>query len=287
MNRHIDDFNSSWVITPRPAGLGLQFDELRRFKHLFFFFCRQAVKRQYRRTALGVMWVFLRPLIAVCILALLFGGLLGVDSGPIPYFLFLLVGYSIWQLFELATMWATRCLELNRRLLKQLYFPRLLLPASYIAPALVEFGIRLALIVFASCYYWFSDGKWYLRGGEAILVAIGAVVCCLILAIGIGLWTSVWAATYRDIRFTLRYILQFWFYLTPVLYPSSLIPDSWQMWSAINPLAAYVEAFKWGMLGMGEVGYGQWIGAICITGVVTAGGLWFFTRAESAALDRL
>lgn len=277
-----------WVIQPQGSGPGARLLELWQYRRLLSYFARGAVQRTYRATVLGWVWLVLRPLVPVLISTLVFHQFAGVQSDPYPYFLFFLVGTASWSLFEESVMWATRSLQLHRRLLTKLYFPHLILPVATMAPALVEGAIYLVLILSAIAYYWLIHGQLYLATGFTPLLSVLALAAALGMALGLGLWTAVLGAEMRDVRFTMRYIMRFWFFLTPVIYPISLIPTEWRWLALLNPMTVIVQGFRTGLLGEpATITAGQ----IAVAGLLLVGllvsGLWFFTRAEAAAIDRL
>jgi homopolymeric O-antigen transport system permease protein len=276
-----------WVIEPRLRGLAARLKEMWRYRFLLRYFAARVMEKTYARTFLGRLWIFIRPLFPVLVNTLVFGSLIGVSSGAVPYFLFFLAGTASWQLFDQSLLWATRSLELNRKFINRLYFPRMILPIASVAPAVVQCLIYLALILIAAGYYYLTQGKLYLVPGPNLLLALLSMGLSVALAVGIGLWTSVVGAYARDVRFTLRYVLSFWFYLTPVIYPSTYIPEKLRWLVALNPMAALVETFKWGMLGVGEFHLVPLLTAVATIVAVSAGGLWYFARAESASVDKL
>jgi lipopolysaccharide transport system permease protein len=276
-----------WVIEPRGEGVLSRLREMGRYRRLIGHFGRLALQKIYIRTRLGILWVFIRPLFPILVGTVVFRDLVGVSSGPVPYFLFYLTGMSFWNLFSEGLQWTTRSLELNRRLLKKLYFPRLILPLSYLAPALVNLLIYGVLIVGVSFFYSQSGVFHHAPGAMKIAASLGAVAAVLALALGLGLWTSVLGADARDVRFTVGYILNFWHYFTPVIYPLSSIPESARWAVVLNPVAGLVETFKWGVLGVGHPGKWALWTALAFTGIVFVSGLVFFARYETKMLDRL
>jgi lipopolysaccharide transport system permease protein len=276
-----------WVIEPRQQGLGARAKEVWQYRRLLRFFAARAVQRLYQRTILGWSWILIRPLFPLLVKTLIFGGLLKVASEGVPYFLFLVVGSTAWELFAQAVMWATRSLEMNRSFLTRIYVPRIILPVAMTAVPLVNFAIHLAVFLCALLWYRYSHGVWYVSPGFNVLWTLPAVLLSLMLAVGIGLWTSVPALVARDVRFTLGYVMGFWVFLTPVFYPLSSMPPRWQTVMAINPMTSVVEMFKWGALGIGTVEPTHIASSIIILAIVGTSGLWFFMRAEATAADRV
>ena len=276
-----------WVIEPRRSGPVARARELWRYRRLLRYFAVRSVEKVVRRTILGNWWLLIRPLFPLAVSTIVFGGMLKVASNGVPYFLFLLVGTAIWDLFATSVMWATRSLDINRGLLTKIYVPRLLLPIATIAPALVTFAIYAALGVVTLIYYRIVDGRNYAVLGLESLWVVPAFFLTLALAIGIGFWTAFPALVARDVRFSLSYVLGFWVFLTPVLYPLSQVPEKWRWLVLLNPMAVYVEMFKWGVLGLGGIHPREIVIAVTITLAVTTSGLWFFDRSEAEAADKV
>jgi lipopolysaccharide transport system permease protein len=198
-----------------------------------------------------------------------------------------LAGATCWRLFENSLIWATRSLELNRKLLSKVYIPRLLLPFASLVPAFVELGFYVGFLAAAIAIYSAVDGALYLNLDLALLAVPAALGLALLFAMGIGLYTAVLGATARDVRFSLTYVLGFWYMLTPVIYPLSQVPANFRWVAELNPMTPVVELFKWGLLDAGQVRPVGLAVAGTVIALLWAGGLWFFARAEADAVDRL
>lgn len=241
----------------------------------------------YVRTWLGKLWIPLRPVLDVGTRVLIFGGLLGVPSEGVPYAVFFVVGMTVWVLFASSLYWMTRSVELNRRFLKRMYVPRLTLLAAAIFPSGLWFVLYAAIAVIVLGYFAIVDGTLYLVASPALLLPVAGLCLIVALALAIGLWTSVYGAQARDVRFGLSYVLNVWIFLTPVLYPLSIVPDKYRTLAELNPMTAPVEMVRFGLFGTGGVpllGLGATVATIAILGGF---GLWFFIRSEAAALDNL
>ena len=279
--------SNAWSIEPRLTGVGARAREMWAYRRMFLFFGRRAFEKLYKRTILGKAWIFLRPLVPLAVRVFVFGGLLQVGgSSGVPYFLFVSVGTAVWELFASSLMWATRSLQLNGAILSRLYVPRLILPIASMVPGIAYFAIHVGVIVAALVYYRVQDGVWYLDP-TWLFVAPVAVVLVLLFALSIGLWTAVLGAGARDVRFGLGYVLEFWIYLTPVVYPVSIVPDHVEWAFYLNPIAVYVVAFRGAILGGEGPPPLAWVSALAITAVGLAAGLSFFYRAEAEAVDSL
>lgn len=274
-----------WVIEPHSAKATARFRECWQYRKLFGYFAGRTLKRVYARTVLGWSWLILRPVVPIVLASWVFGNLLAVPTGGVPYFLFYLVGITCWHMFDHSWMWTTRSIEMNRRIIQKIYVPRLILPVSSVAPVALEVLVYLILLSAAMVYFFVADGKLYVDASSRLWVAPLMLLLAVGFAISLGLWTSVWGATVRDIRFTLRYVLQIWFYITPVVYPLSIIPENWRWLVAVNPMAPVVETFKWSLLGIGEPQWSGLLYTLSATAIIGGAGLWYFTKAEAAALD--
>ena len=276
-----------WVITPRVPSFRSRIREVGRYRDVIRYTALRALEKMYSRTVLGRLWLFIRPLFEVVVGTVIFGNIIGVKSENVPYFLFFLIGMTIWNLFGGSLMWITRSLEMNHNVLKNSYFPRVILPLGNAAPAWTTFGICVIVIVLTALYYYATEQQMYLGVGVRTLAAIAAVVLTALLALAVGLWTSVLGVNARDVRFALGYATQFWFYLTPVIYPVSVIPERWRWLAKVNPMAPLVETFKWGTLGVGHLDWFALGGSVVTILVVLSVGCWFFNRSDPAAFDRI
>lgn len=275
------------VVGPRGDGPAARTRELWKYRRTLPFFGKTLIEKRYLRTWLGWIWIPLRPVLDVATRALVFGGLLAAPSNGVPYLLFFLVGRGTWQFFAGTLFWMTRSIELNRKFLRRLYLPRLILLFSATAVSLLDYLIYLALTALIVVFYLITDGTTYLHLSPQLLFWPLGLLLCFLLAVSIGLWLSVLGAQARDVRFTLGIALGFWFYVTPVIYPLSNVPEGWQLAASLNPMTAPVELVKLGVFDRGEVpieAVASCLGAIALIGGL---GLRFFFRSETAALDSI
>jgi len=279
--------SASWTIEPRVQALTARVGEVWQYRRLLRFFAAKSLEKLYRRTVLGGAWLFIRPLFPLVVKTLIFGGVLNVSSDGLPYFLFLVIGQSIWELFAGCTLWGTRSLELNRSLITRIYVPRLILPLAMMSPAYLTFGIHLLVLASALGYYRVTQGVFFVGYWSGLAAALLAVALTTLLALGLSLWLSVPALQARDVRFTLNYVLSFWIFLTPVMFPLSAAPTGWHRWLALNPMTAYTLMFKSAFIPGVFPSTTVIATAVSITAVVLLSGLWYFNRAESDAADKV
>ena len=277
----------AWVIEPTENDLSSRVRELWQYRGILKFSARRSLSRLTRGMATGPLWLFVRPLMPIIISTVVFGSLLDVPSDNVPYFLFFLTGTAVWMLFERSILFVTRSLDQNKGLIRKVYFPRLVVPIAAVAPSAIETIVYAALFAGAIGYYLVAEGTWYLRTDSALLVAPLVIVLSIIYAIAIGLWTSVWQTRFREVRYTLRYFMRFWHYLTPVLYPLSQVPTEYQWVIFLNPMAPLVETFKWSLLGIGQLHLTALMSATGVIGLTVLSGVWYFTAVESSSVDRM
>jgi lipopolysaccharide transport system permease protein len=273
------------IIEPRAGGVRGQWVEVWRHRALLGYFGRRFISKRSSRTWLGLFWIPLRPALTLGTRFLVFGGVLGIGAGRVPYLLFFLVASSAWQLFAETAYWSTRSLELHRRELRQMYVPRLLPLIGAVVPALLDFAIYLVFTLIAVAYYGLVDHRTYVRLTGETPLALAGVALTLALGLSVGLWTSHFAARARDIRFGLAYVLGFWYFLTPVIYPISKIPARYRPIANINPVLQPVELIKRGLLGTGQVTTHALFVTLIFIVLLFAGGMWFFSAAERASTD--
>ncbi|HXG87664.1 MAG TPA: ABC transporter permease [Vicinamibacterales bacterium] len=276
---------SPWQIEPREQGVTATAREVWAHRRFMSFLAVRALRKMYARTALGWLWLFITPLWPVLLRAIVFGGLIGMTGEGIPYFLFLLVGSVLWDFFASGLMWGTRGLELHRNVLEHVYLPRVIMPLATMAPALLDLVLISGVLALAAVYYLAVDGRMYLTLGAPTLLGLVALLMTTVLAFGIGLFTAVWGETARDARFTMGQVLLVWFLLTPILYPMSAVPAHYRPWMLLNPLAAFVETFKWSLLGVGRFDAFAFGLAVALSVSVVLLGLLFFSRIEVRRAD--
>ena len=279
--------NRTWTIEPAASGLLARLREVGRYRGVLKFTAGRSLQKMTRGSTFGSFWLFARPLMPILISTAVFGRFLNVPSDGIPYFLFFLTGTMIWMLFERSILWVTRSMDQNKGLIRKVYFPRLIIPIASVAPSVSDAFVYTSLFVASLGYYLVIEGHWYLRFDLGLLVAPLVMVASIAYAISIGLWTTVWQTRFREVRYTLRYFMRFWHYLTPVLYPLSQVPPEYRWIIFLNPMAPLVETFKWSVLGLGEVPLVPLGTALVAIGLTALSGLWYFTRFESASIDRM
>lgn len=277
-----DDHRPVTVIRPRPPGIVNAWRDAWRYRSLLFFFGERFLQKRTARTWLGMLWIPLRPTWNLAARILVFGGLIGVSAGATPYPLYFVVATALWQLFAETLTWAVRSLELNRKILREVYVPRLLLVLSALVPGVFEFAVYVACAVFGTLYYLARAGRLYIDFGlETLLVPVG-VLLIVLLGAGLGMLIAGLGARTRDLRFGLGYALGFVYFLTPVIYPLSAVPHQWRPLAELNPITGAMEMVKWGLFRSETFSTASvWVTLAALV-VVWVPGLAFVRRRELA-----
>jgi lipopolysaccharide transport system permease protein len=274
-------------IGARHAGPLQRIREAWTYRHLIPYFGRRYIEKRYNRTWLGWIWIPLRPALDITARVLLFGGMLGLPSGGLPYFMFFVTGMAAWQLLDRTAYWATRSLELNRRVLTRIYVPRLTALVAAALPAALDFLLYAAIGVIAIAYYRIVDGVFYVEISSRTLWTLVGLLLLTLLGFAVGVWTSPFAGRARDVRFGLSYALGLWYFVTPVIFPLGAVPSRFGVLAQVNPATAPIEMVKFGLLGTGAIPMKSLLVTFVTLAVVLLPGLWFFGRAEAAAVDAL
>lgn len=270
------------IIEPSHGWLDLQLRAVWQYRDLLYFLVWRDLKVRYKQTALGVAWIVLQPVISMLVFSGLFGVLLKVPTGGVPYPVFVLSGLLPWQYFSGALSRSSTSLVDSSNLITKVYFPRLIIPLASVFSGLVDFGVSfIVLLIFLFLYR--------LPITQAIFLLPLYLLLAVITALGFGLWLTALNVRYRDIKQLMPFFIQIWMYLTPVVYSATLIPERFRWLLGLNPMTAVVDGFRWALLG-GQVSGIQaytWIFvlSIAVTLAVLLGGIAFFRRTERTFAD--
>ena len=277
-----------WVIAPDTReGFAARAREVWQYRRILGFFSLKAVQGIYAKTRLGVSWIFIRTLIPLFVGSFVFGSIMNVASGGVPYFVFFLAGQIPWNCFDGPLIRGSRGLEVNRMLLTKLYIPRIILPLGQMTAGILEPAIITLVFAGALIYYRTTDGILYLQISPRLFASLASIALILFFAFSLTLWTSVWQARARDARFALRFAVSFWLYFTPVIYPMSVVPPNIRWLMYLNPLTAPVEMFRWGTLPTDEHSWPWFAYSFAVALGTFASGVWYFAHAESETMDKI
>lgn len=266
------------MLKPTKGWISLDLRDLWRFRELVYFLTWRDILVRYKQTLLGAAWAIIEPLMQMVVFNFLFGNMAKISTGDIPRAIFTFSALLPWNLFSKSLSDASRSLVTNRAMITKVYFPRLVIPMASILSGLVDFLIAFVILIGMMFYYQVDlpPTAWMLPV---------VVLFSLLLALGVGLWFSAWNLHYRDVRYFIPFLTQFWMLASPIAYPLSEIPEQWQTLYMINPMVGVVESFRWALLGGEPVPQLALIFSGGISLVVLISGLFYFRRMERTFAD--
>lgn len=267
-------------IAPPKGWFELHLTELWKFRELLYFFVWRDVKVRYKQTVIGVLWVVLQPVLTMLVATLFFGKLAKLPSQGLPYSVFCFAAIVPWSYFSSALTATTNVIVDSQHVITKVYFPRLILPFSAVLSGLVDFSIAFAVL----SIFTFARG---IRPTIAIAFLPMFLLLAIFTALGLGLWLSALNALYRDVRYLIPFVVQFWILASPVYYPSSLVPERYRWLYSLNPMAGVIDGFRWGLTGTGHAPGLALLVSVTMVAVVFFGGLIYFNRMEGMIADRV
>jgi len=276
------------VVYMRPSRgwSALNLGELWRYRELIYFLIWRDIKVRYKQTALGASWAIIQPFVTMVVFSLFFGKLAKIPSDNIPYPIFSYTALLPWGLFSKALTDAGRSLVAQRSLITKVYFPRLSIPIASVLSGLVDFGLAFIVLVVMMLYYNYAPNQTYqVYLTPAVLTLPLFILLAMVTALGVGLWLSALNVNYRDINYVLPFLTQVWFFMTPITYSTSMIPDRAQLLYALNPMVGVVEGFRWALLGTGTSPGPLLAVSTTIAIIVLISGLFYFRRMERTFAD--
>lgn len=265
-------------LQPSKGWVSLKLREIWEYRELLYFLTWRDIKIRYKQTALGAAWAIIQPVFTMVIFSIFFGHLARIPSDGIPYPIFSFAALVPWTLFVYGLTQSSNSLVGSANLIKKVYFPRLVIPISSLLSGIVDFLIAFVILLAMMIYF-------------RIMPTINVVwvpffvLLTLVTSLGVGLWLSALNVEYRDVKYVVPFLTQFWMFATPIAYPSSLLPQPWRTLYGLNPIAGVVEGFRWGLLGTKTHP-----GTILIASSTTAlilliSGAFYFRRMERTFAD--
>ena len=271
-------------IRPSRGWRAIDLRELWQYRELLWFLTLRDIKLRYKQTALGVAWAVIQPLFTMVVFTIFFGKLGKLPSDGKPYALFVLAALIPWQLFAYALTQSSNSLVAEQRLITKVYFPRLIVPVASVLSGLVDFVVAFLLLlvmaVAGPLLGWSPVVPTW-----AVLTLPAFVLFAVLSALAVGLWLSALNVQYRDVRYTIPFLTQFWMFLTPVAYPASLVPAQYRLLYGLNPMAGVVEGFRWALLGTDAPDWGLMAVSAGVVAALLAGGMLYFRRMEKTFAD--
>lgn len=269
------------IIQPSSGWRPLDVGELWRFRRLLSVFVWRDLKIRYKQALLGFLWVVVQPLALTLVYSIFFGYVARIPSEGVPYPVFFLGGMILWQFFNLAVTQGSISLVAQQAIITKVYFPRPLAPLTSVVSALVDFAIMFGLLIATELFYGIVP-SWPMLAAPlfAVLTALMAFAICL--------WLSALDALYRDVRYALTFLMQVWYFGTPIIYPLSIVPERFRWIMTLNPLAADIQGFRWAVLGnVAPPPATDIIVSVVMTLVLLLGGAMFFRRIEQRVIDMI
>jgi lipopolysaccharide transport system permease protein len=265
------------VIRPINGWVPLNLGELWDYRELLYSFITRDIRIRYKQTALGAAWAVIQPLFMMIVFTLAFGRLAKIPSEGLPYPLFSYAALLPWTLFSEGIARSTNSMITNANIMTKVYYPRLIMPISGILSPLIDFTIAFIILLGMMLYYGFIPTINILFLPAFILLALGT-------SLGVGLWLSALNVQYRDFQYTVPFLIQLWLFASPVVYPSSLLPEPYRALFGLNPMAGVIEGFRWALLGTAPPSYLIAISALMVVALLISGAL-YFRRMEKTFAD--
>ncbi|MGH9799427.1 MAG: ABC transporter permease [Blastocatellia bacterium] len=266
------------VIEPGKGWVSLKLNEVWVYRELLYFLTWRDIKVRYKQTALGAAWAIIQPLFTMIVFSVFFGRLAKIPSDGIPYPIFSFAALVPWTFFANGLGQASNSLVGNSNLLTKVYFPRLVIPISTVISGFIDFALSFAVLLLMMVYY-------------ARLPTLNVVwlpfflLLALVTALGVGLWLSALNVEYRDVRYVVPFITQFWMLATPIAYPSTMLSEPWRTVYGLNPMVGVIEGFRWALLGSGNKPGLMVAISTAVSILVLITGAFYFKRMERNFAD--
>jgi homopolymeric O-antigen transport system permease protein len=266
------------VIEPRKGVFHLDLKSIWEYRELLYFLVWRDLKVRYKQTSIGIGWTVLQPLIAMVIFTVIFGHFAKIPSDGVPYPIFAFCGLLPWTYFATALNRCMVSVVADAQLVSKIFFPRLLLPIAGTISGVIDFFISLGLFLGLMVWYGFVVTWWLLTLPLFLMLAF-------LTALAVGLWVSALNVRYRDVTYTIPFLIQAWMFASPVIYPVSMIPEKYRSLYSLNPMAGVIEGFRWALLGKANPDFSVMAVSVVVVIGVLAGGLVFFRRMERTFAD--
>ena len=268
------------IITARRGWHWPDLRELWQFRELLWILILRDVRVRYKQTVIGVAWVVIQPVMTMIVFTFIFGRLARLPSDGLPYPVFVFTALLPWQLFARALTQGSASMVTMGGMMGKVYFPRMIAPLASVLSGVIDFLIGFVVLLLLMAWYGASPGWQVVYAPAFVLLALTA-------ALAVSLWLSAINTEYRDVQHAMPFITQIWLFLTPIVYPVSVVPDQWRWLFVLNPLVSVVEGFRWTLVG-GPAPDGLTLAvSTTVTLLLMVGGLIYFSRFEKNFVDRL
>ncbi|MEJ2724566.1 MAG: ABC transporter permease [Deltaproteobacteria bacterium] len=267
------------IIEPKKGWVPIDFKEIWDYRELLYFLTKRDIKVRYKQTVLGGLWAIIQPAFTMIVFTLFFGRLAKVPSEGMPYPIFVYVGLLPWTYFANAVSNSGNSLVGSANLITKIYFPRLIVPASASLAGLLDLFIAMFVLAVLMIHYHFVPS---ILGVFLFPFLVALTFLC---AVGVGLWLSAMNVKYRDIRYVIPFLVQIWMFVSPVIYPVSIVNEKYQWLLALNPMAGLIKAYRASLLGHQPVDWVLLGISTFIILLLLMSGLFYFRRMEKVFAD--
>ena len=265
-------------IEPSDGWVALRLGEIWQYHELLYFLTWRDIKVRYKQTALGAAWAILQPVFTMLVFSLFFGKLAGIKSDGLPYPIFAFTALVPWTFFAYGLSQSSNSLVGSENLIKKVYFPRLIIPIATVLSGVVDFALAFLVLLGMMIYYRIPPTI------NAVWIPL-LVLLALITSLGVGLWLAALNVRFRDVRYVIPFLTQFWMFATPIAYPSSLLSEPWRTIYGLNPMVGVVEGFRWALLGTSNAPGPMILVSAAAAGAILVGGAFYFRRMEKTFAD--
>lgn len=266
------------LIDAAPGWLSQNLRAVWQYRELLYFLVWRDVKVRYKQTVIGAGWAVLQPLLTMVVFSAVFGGFARIPSDGVPYPIFAYTALLPWNLFAGALSRSGASLVGSANLITKVYFPRLVVPLSAALAGLVDFAIAFVILLGMMVFYGVRPTWLVVSLPLFLLLALAA-------ALGVGLWLAALNVRYRDVGYVIPFLMQIWMYASPVVYPSSLVPERLRLLFGLNPMAGVIEGFRAALLGTGSLDWSLLAASVAVVVVLLVTGAMYFSRTEETFAD--
>lgn len=267
-------------IEPAQNSFDINLKEIFEHRELLYFFIWKNIKVRYKQTIVGGAWAIIQPFFLMVIFSIFFGKLAKIPSEGLPYPIFYYSALIVWTYFANALTSATSVMVENQRMITKVYFPRIYLPLSSVLSGLLDFAVSLG-IFFLLIWFYHIYLTW------KIILIFPFLILAMLSALGFGLWLSALNAMYRDVRYVILFIIQFWMFASPVAYSSNIVPYKWRWLYGLNPMAGIIDGFRWALLSKGNPPNILFAASVVGVLVIFISGVFFFQMIQKNIADRI
>lgn len=266
------------LLRPSKGWTALKLAEVWEYRELLYFLTWRDILVRYKQTVLGAAWAILQPLLAMVIFTIFFGRLAKIPSGGVPYSLFSYAGLVLWVFFANGLSQGANSLITNPELVKKVYFPRLVLPTATVLSGLVDF--LLAFLLLFGMMFWHQQFPSVNLFWAPVFILLALVTC-----LGVTYWMAAMNVMFRDVRYTIPFITQLWMFGSPIVYPSTMVPEQLRALYGLNPMVGVVEGFRWAVLGTPRPELAVLVVSTLAAFLLLVGGMYYFRRVEKVFAD--